>query len=277
VTVLNPPRLRPPRLVPLAIALVGGIGFAVIYVAAVLTHRGQAVENRALSGAGYGTNSRELLGLVTIPNIAIALLVTVAIALARRNVRAALRVVTVVGASNVLAQLLKYTVLTRPDLADSAAANTFPSGHTVAWASVAIGFLLVLPAVARPVVAFAGAALVSIVAFQLLAYGWHRASDVIGGLLLVLALAALAVLVIPDIPRPAAARGASGMITFGLLAAGFALGVLALGALTALFALDGDLASERMLLLSSQVLCVTVVLGTFAAALLLVQRGPRSR
>jgi membrane-associated phospholipid phosphatase len=263
--------------VPLAIALVGGIGFAAIYVAAVLTHRGQTVENRALSGAGYGTHSHELLGLVTIPNIAIALLVTVAIALARRNVRAAFRVVTVIGAANVLAQLLKYTVLTRPDLADSSAANTFPSGHTVAWASVAIGLLLVLPAVARPVVAFVGAALVSIVAFQLLAYGWHRASDVIGGLLLVLALAALAMLFIPDSARIPAARRSSGMITLGLLAAGFALGVLALGALTALFAIDGDLASERMLLLSSQVLCVTVVLGTFAAALLLVQRGPRSR
>jgi hypothetical protein len=36
------------------------------------------------------------------------------------------------------------------------------------------------------------------VAFQLLEYGWHRASDVVGGVLLVLAMVALAHLVLPD-------------------------------------------------------------------------------
>jgi membrane-associated phospholipid phosphatase len=258
-------------MLPLALALSSALAFAVIYATAVHTYRGQVVENRALEGAQFDASSRQLLALVSVPNIAIGLLVIVAVGLLCRRPRAAVRAVAVVVLANVLTQVLKYAILTRPDLASDSAANTFPSGHTVAYTSFVVGLLIVIPGVLRAVASVLGAVLVSVVSFQLLAFGWHRASDVIGGLLLVLALVALAQVVLPD----RGARAGSGPRSpraIVLLVAGTGVGVLATGLLALLFALDSTAATEAMLLVSSQVLCVTVVIATFAGVLLVLQR-----
>jgi membrane-associated phospholipid phosphatase len=64
-------------------------------------------------------------------------------------------------------------------------ANSFPSGHTTAAASIAVALLLVVPAVHRPTAATAGLLLTASVGISVLVLGWHYPSDVLGGLLVV--------------------------------------------------------------------------------------------
>jgi membrane-associated phospholipid phosphatase len=183
---------------PAAIWVLSTLAFVGVYISAVLTQEGQYVENSALDASTFGNQRDELLSLVTIPNLALALVVLALAGAAFRGVRGGLRVLAMIVAANVLTQLLKYAVLERPDFAEAAADNTFPSGHTVVYTSVLLGLLMVLPAAVRPIIGVLCAAVLGTVAFQLLEYGWHRASDVVGGVLLVVAMVALAHLLLPD-------------------------------------------------------------------------------
>ena len=75
-------------------------------------------------------------------------------------------------------------------------ANSFPSGHTTAAASIAVALLFVVPARHRLGAAIAGLLLTAAVGFSVIVLAWHYPSDVLGGLLVVAtwALAILAVL-----------------------------------------------------------------------------------
>jgi membrane-associated phospholipid phosphatase len=74
--------------------------------------------------------------------------------------------------------------------------NSFPSGHTTAAASIAVAFLIVVPARLRPLAAVAGVALTGAVGISVVVLEWHYPSDVLGGLLVAAAwgFAALAAL-----------------------------------------------------------------------------------
>jgi hypothetical protein len=183
---------------PAAIWVLSTLAFFGVYISAVLTQEGQYVENSALDASTFADQGRALLNLVTIPNLALAIGVLFVLGALLRGVRGGLRVLAMIVAANVLTQLLKYAVLQRPDFAEAASDNTFPSGHTVVFTSVLLGLLMVLPAAVRPIFGVLAAAVLGTVAFQLLEYGWHRASDVVGGVLLVVAMVALAHLLLPD-------------------------------------------------------------------------------
>jgi membrane-associated phospholipid phosphatase len=64
-------------------------------------------------------------------------------------------------------------------------ANSFPSGHTTAAASIAVALLLVTPARHRLRAAIAGGLLTGAVGLSVIVLGWHYPSDVLGGLLVV--------------------------------------------------------------------------------------------
>jgi membrane-associated phospholipid phosphatase len=105
----------------------------------------------------------------------------------RREVLAA---VVVVAGANLTTQLLKVTL----EHARSKAfehgvglpwANSFPSGHTTAVASIAVVVLLVVPARHRLAALLAGATLTAAVGFSVVILAWHYPSDVLGGLLVV--------------------------------------------------------------------------------------------
>jgi membrane-associated phospholipid phosphatase len=64
-------------------------------------------------------------------------------------------------------------------------ANSFPSGHTTAAASIAVALLLVVPVIHRPTAAAAGLLLTAAVGLSVVILGWHYPSDVLGGLLVV--------------------------------------------------------------------------------------------
>jgi hypothetical protein len=290
---------------PLALFVLSCAGFLAVYVTAVLTQEGQTVENIALDGSTFVIDGG-LLGLVSTPRLALATIAVTAIALLFRGTRAATRVLVMIAAANVLAQLLKNAILDRPDLLESAADNTFPSGHTVVFTSVFLSLVMALPSVLRPLAALLSAGVLGTVAFQLLAFGWHRASDVAGGVLLVTGLVALAHLLLPDRTRDSGLllRLAQGPLARGLtsasgrrgprlrgpsrgghsrfdshvgraLLAACLLAAIVGGIFALLVALNLTVSTTSNLLIASELLCVTVAVVAVVVTLVL-QRAPRS-
>lgn len=241
------------------VLLLSAIGFATVYAIGVLTRPGQIVENRALDASTFLTRPGGLLSLVSAVNVGIALAVLVVLGLALRRPRATVRAVGVVAVATALSQVLKNGLLARPDYLGDVAANTLPSGHTVVYAAVLFGLLVILPPKVRTIAAVLVSVILGIVVFQLLAFGWHRASDVVAGLLLVTGVMALAHLVLPD---RGAERSHNDIGTRALLALGALVGVvlvIATIAFAATLALDSSLATTHALLLASQVMCLAAV------------------
>ncbi|WP_184234741.1 phosphatase PAP2 family protein [Conyzicola lurida] len=276
-----PGRSERPRTTSVVVLVASTVGFALVYAAGVLTRPGQIVENRALDASTYLDRPGGLLALVSPLNLAIALAVIALLGLALRRVRATVRGVAIVVVSTVLSQLLKNGLLARPDYLGDVSANTLPSGHTVAYASIVCALLVVLPTRPRTVAALVSSIVLGVVVVQLLEFGWHRASDVIAGLLLVVAVMALAQLLLPD-RGPVPVRSSTG--TRALLVLGAVIGVVlvvASVAFAATLALDRSLATTHTLLLASQVMCLAAV-SLAVMTVLWVQRGvvaaaPRGR
>jgi membrane-associated phospholipid phosphatase len=109
------------------------------------------------------------------------------IALARRQPRNAIAALFLVGGANLTAQLLKV-LLAHPRFQPlfgpgQLAANSFPSGHATAAASIAIAYAFVVPRDLRPAVAVVGTCFVAAVGCSVMALSWHYPSDVLGGIL----------------------------------------------------------------------------------------------
>jgi membrane-associated phospholipid phosphatase len=104
--------------------------------------------------------------------------------------REALAAVAVVAGANLTTQLLKVTLEHARHKAfehgiELPWANSFPSGHTTAAASIAVALLLVVPARHRSAALLAGAMLTAGVGLSVVVLAWHYPSDVLGGLLVV--------------------------------------------------------------------------------------------
>ncbi|MFG3557169.1 phosphatase PAP2 family protein [Micromonospora sp. NPDC047557] len=86
------------------------------------------------------------------------------------------------------------SALPRPDFAieGSTTHNSFPSGHVAVATALVLAYLLVLPGWARRWLVVPGAAGVSVIGAATMIAGWHRFSDVLGGVLLSAALFCLA-------------------------------------------------------------------------------------
>ncbi|TFD22949.1 phosphatase PAP2 family protein [Cryobacterium sp. TMS1-13-1] len=163
--------------------------FVGLYLFFVRSHAGQEADQLAYNGAEFGRRSiTPFTGRVldSVPDVAVVfgVVLTAIIALVRRNWRTLLVALVAAGAATATAQLLKYGILARPDLAvEGYAGNSFPSGHTtVAAASALVVFLVASPRT-RPMVAGWGTAFAVLAGVATLANQWHRPSDVIAGLL----------------------------------------------------------------------------------------------
>ena len=199
-----------PRLRGLA-ALTGVAGAAVIglYLVFVRLPIGQRWDDRALLGGLLaGEDARKALTAalhgIRISTLVLMVALLLVIGLLRHRFAVAVLAVAGFGGAVVSAEVLKR-VLPRRDLApelnayvDNGNIDTYPSGHS----TIAMGFALALVLVTSPryraplaVVAMLWAAAVPMAA---LAAGWHRPSDVLGGMALGLAwlagVAALAAL-----------------------------------------------------------------------------------
>lgn len=166
------------------------------FVLGVLNPVGQQAEERVLTAAEFTTAPPPPLNLISPVSIALVLAVLGLIALASYGWRRALGIILVSGVTIVASQLLKSSLLRRPDLLYDAP-NTFPSGHMTVFVVLVVAMVWAVPAVIRPWVTFGGAVLLCIASWQLLEYGWHRPSDVYGAIALGTAAFALASLIRP--------------------------------------------------------------------------------
>ena len=199
---------------------------AAAYIFGVLSSTGQAVEDHVLAGSEFNTHPPAPLSLVSPFSIGVALVALGLVALWVHGIARALTVTLVPAVAIVASQLLKSEVLGRPDLLTLAAENTFPSGHMTVFATVVGAAVFALPRRIQAIAAVGGAVLLSVVSWQLLAFGWHRPSDVLGALALAGAGFAAVTLLTP-LQRPPGVwllRTASvGLALAGWLAAGVAI------------------------------------------------------
>lgn len=158
--------------------LFGGLSYAV-GVGSLLGQRAEAI---MLEAADFTYNPPIPLSLVSIPSVAITLLVLALIAFWAHGIRRALAVVVFSSAAIVASQTLKQELLVRPELFELDAQNTFPSGHMTVFAALTAAAIWAVPRALKPVAALLGAGVLGVVAWQLLEFGWHRPSDLVGAL-----------------------------------------------------------------------------------------------
>jgi membrane-associated phospholipid phosphatase len=174
------------------------VGFLALYLGAVRTTVGQQldqavmIEISALARSFTGWADRILQVISPGSTLVTAVLVITATA-ARRGVRRAL-----IGAGAAItvfagAELLKL-VLDRPALLGDVAGNSFPSGHVAAVAGLATALVTGLPRAARwPAGALLAGPAVGMTGLATIVLQWHRPSDVLGAVLLAVAVGAAAI------------------------------------------------------------------------------------
>lgn len=173
------------------VALLAAACVAGVYVACVRTPLGQTVDTMMMRGADVHharvveVLNRALNG-TTLVSLVLVCVAAAAIGFIRGRVDLAVAAGVLVIGANASTRLFKDR-LPRPNLDDFPAPNSFPSGHTTAAASVAFALILVLPFAIRGTVALIGAAYVTIIAVATVWAEWHRPSDTVAGLLVVLA------------------------------------------------------------------------------------------
>lgn len=164
------------------------VALAASYLFFVHGYVGQLIDEQARSTAGFGgaaESASALLDAVPLLSAGIVVVATV-VGLVRRAGWSTLVALIVVAAANLTSQLLKHEVLTRPDNgATGLWHNSFPSGHTTVFVSAVFALFLVCGPRVRPLIATAGAIATTIVGALLVVSGWHRPSDVVGGVLVV--------------------------------------------------------------------------------------------
>ncbi|WP_127128186.1 phosphatase PAP2 family protein [Georgenia sp. SYP-B2076] len=260
----------------------GGLVLAALAAAAVVavwwffvtTHTGRSLDDVAYVGSRIGRGrlsdyAQAVLDVVSVPLLVLVIAVTTVVAALRRQWLLVLGVGAMVGAMNLTTQVLKYRVFTRPDLDDPGTfdANTLPSGHTTVAGSVAVAVLLVVPPRWRWLAALVGAGYTGLTGLATMINGWHRASDVVAGVLVVAAWALLAQALAG--PGDADGRTRAVMNLLGLVGAGAAV-VAGLALVVTRWADADPSRVERLLAYGGASMGVLAVVCLATAAMLLV-------
>lgn len=178
----------------IALSFVCALGVGVVYVLAVRTVRGQALEITAMNGRAVqprrlASAAEVLLDTVSIASLAGLMVAALGIALVRRNVRLAWVVALIVVGSTMTTEALKRKVFTRPPLSlgydGGAPFNTLPSGHTTVAMCLIVAGVLVVPRRLQGIVALLGAPYAIGIGVATVLAGWHRPSDVVAACLVV--------------------------------------------------------------------------------------------
>ncbi|WP_444947364.1 phosphatase PAP2 family protein [Micromonospora ureilytica] len=224
----------------LAAALCGLFALTLTAAVFVRTYPGQWLDGvllpRAERGGGYEQQTvlvgpaKTVLATFGSPTLIAALLGVVLLAgVLRRRLVAGVVGVGMVVCAVLVAGAVK-SQLPRPDLGieSSTTHNSFPSGHVAAATALLLAFMLVLPAWARRWLAVPGAAGVAVIASATMIAGWHRFSDVLGGVLLGVTVFCLAAAALAAWPGDRAAAGGAdgGSLWRRLAEAGVGLVVL---------------------------------------------------
>ena len=172
---------------PAAVAAAAGGALTLVALVwvALGSQRGQGWDESAMKTVTGGRDTQltvlSLLGYVSIGAIVAVVIGCVVVAMLRGRLALAAAAVVVVAGSNITTQVLKHTILQRPDLG-LGTLNSLPSGHTTVVASAVGAALLVAPAMSRPVIAVAGGFATALTGASTVVAGWHRPSDVIAAL-----------------------------------------------------------------------------------------------
>jgi membrane-associated phospholipid phosphatase len=204
VATLIPGRTYAPRSSAAAfgfiLLLAGAISTWLTWRYFVDTWEGQRIDNAAFVGAEIGQNvlwraAEPILDVVSVSFVVVVLAAAAFIAILRRRWLLAIQVAILVGGANVTTQALKHVVWDRPNLAETSGAlmNSLPSGHATVAASVAAALLLVVPRSIRPGVAVIAAGYAAATGVATVIGGWHRPSDAVAALTVVLAWAGLTI------------------------------------------------------------------------------------
>ncbi|MBW8871472.1 MAG: phosphatase PAP2 family protein [Leifsonia sp.] len=191
-------------------ALVSAGLFAAVYLIFVRSYIGQVIDERAFAGADAWKGAvidfaQSFLDALPVASVVIGAIVAVIIVLVRRNwLVFAIAVGAAIGA-NVSTQLLKYTILSRPEKGvDVGLANSLPSGHTAVAASAALVVFLLASPRYRPLAAIVGSVFAIAAGASTLVEQWHRPSDVVAGMLVVAFWGCLAGIVLSWLRLPGA-------------------------------------------------------------------------
>jgi membrane-associated phospholipid phosphatase len=181
----------------------------------VATEQGQLLDQAAFRGADYGQGTlwsfaSPVLDVVSVSFVVLGLGTAMGIALLRRRWGLAVQVAFLVVGANVTTQLTKKVVLDRPDLIGGWNGNSLPSGHTTVAGSVSVALLMAVPRGYRPVVALLGGSYTAATGISTLVGKWHRPSDVVAAVLVVLAWGALVLAFTPTSALDELPAGRSG-------------------------------------------------------------------
>lgn len=180
------------------------LALVVVATVALGSSTGQRLDRRAMDALSspQRTTHRlvEVLSLVSVWSVALVLAACVVLALVRRRMAAAAAAMVLVAGANVTTQVLKYDVLTRPDIGFGDV-NSLPSGHTTVAVSLALAGVLVAPAAWRSLVALLGSGGATLIGAGTVVGRWHRPGDVVAGVAVCLLWAALALAVLALLRR----------------------------------------------------------------------------
>jgi membrane-associated phospholipid phosphatase len=182
---------------PLLVAITAAALAFAVHRVFIGTSLGQLVDTAAMRG-GDVEHPRvtevltRTLNATQLASLAVVCVLAAAFGALRRRLDLSIAAALLVIGANVTVQLLKAG-LSRPELDDFPAPNSFPSGHTAAAVSAAFVLVLVFPRALRGTVGLVGAGYVAIVAVATVWAEWHRPSDAVAAMLIVLAWGALAV------------------------------------------------------------------------------------
>jgi hypothetical protein len=243
---------------------------ALAYWLGVGSFFGQQAEASLLDASDFTTHPPAPLSLVSTATVLIALGVIGLITIWSHGVWRALMTVCAGAVAIVTSQLLKRSWLERPELFEFDAPNTFPSGHMTVFSVVAVGTIWAVRRGSRGLVTVLAAVMLSVVSWQLLEYGWHRPSDLIGSQALVVLVFAIAAAVGPRRSKRAGQEQSKALMMLnratGVLLVIFGAAAILVGVV--LVAAASSVQSAELMLKAGEILLVGVsVLSarTFAA------------
>ncbi|MDO5034845.1 MAG: phosphatase PAP2 family protein [Actinomycetaceae bacterium] len=164
--------------------------FLLLAIGGLFTPVGQALDQIVLDVAMGGSTrvgwvSDVLTQSITATTIAVAAAVIMLIAAIRARFALAMRVGVMILGANIMAQLFKTYLIHRPYMGVGFdLPNSFPSGHATVLMSLALGLVIVLPRKIRSIAALVLSLAVSAALVSVVMLGWHRPSDVVGGILI---------------------------------------------------------------------------------------------
>lgn len=223
----------------IGLALASGAVVIATHVLRIFTPSGQRWDDTAylearLIGPGVQQICEWVLGLLTVPTIALGLVALLLVSVVRHQILVGVAVVAAFVIAIVLAEVLAG-VIVRPDLAPTLttlvgndSANTFPSGHAAIATGLGLGFIMVSSRRWRGWVAVGGLAFATAIAGATVVAGWHRPSDAVGGVALSTGWLALVGwllarqrgTLVPPIPARSAAAAGVAMVILALACVG---------------------------------------------------------